>query len=298
MIDKKGIKTITSILGEDFLDNLAKSDIGAVINLRTQTGVSPEELRIALEIVPRTILSYLFSNLKWRATGDIIDLELPFAINALMHIEKKGPDSYSGEVIQDGERLTHFKHRALPSLGLILLSTFELYDMALLDEIKEPPQKEETVNHIDKIQDMIDQKLLMNRLIEDVVDRRVSEREAIDRLIKERLNDHVIAQSEEKKEKEPMEETKKSRLREFLENREKRRQEAVELDKSEVKCPDCNTTLHKGEDKSIKLCICYGHHHNKEIKIKKSDNGKVQLKFPKSFDTDNVEMLLDALKNK
>jgi hypothetical protein len=297
MICKKDINIIKSILGDDFLDDLAKSDVGVVINLKTQTGVAPEEIRIALQIVPRAILSYLFANLKWRVEGEPFELDLPFAPGAKMMAEKKGPDSYSGEIIQEGTRLTHFKNRALPSVGLILLSTFELYDMALLDEIKEQVPKADEADKIDKLQDMIDQKLMMHRLVQDVVDRRMSEREAIDRVIKDRLHDHIVANSEPKEE-ESMEQAKKSRLREFLESREQRKQEPVELDKGEVNCPDCNTVLHKNEEKAIKLCICYGQFHNKEIKFKKSDDGKVNLKFPKSFDMDNIEMLLDALKNK
>ncbi len=297
MISKKDIDIIESILGDDFLDELAKSEVGAIINTRSQTGVAPEEIKIALQIVPRAILSYLFAHLKWRVEGEPFELELPFAPGAKMMAEKKGPDSYTGEIIQDGARITHFKNRALPSVGLILLSTFELYDMALLDEIKEQAPREDETEKIDKLQDMIDQKLMMNRLIQDVVDRRISEREAIDKVIKDRLHDHIMASSESKEE-ESMEQAKKSRLREFLESREQRREEPVELDKGEVSCPDCDTVLHKNEEKAIKLCICYGQFHNKEIKFEKSDNGKINLKFPKSFDIDNIEMLLDALKNK
>ena len=98
-------------------------------------------------------------------------------------------------------------------------------------------------------------------------------------------------------EEEPMEKDKKSKLKEFLENREKKRDEPIELDRSEVKCIDCDTTIYKGED-NIKLCICYGSFHNKNINLKKSSDGRIKLVFPKSFDIDNIEMLLNNLKNK
>lgn len=298
MINKNGINAIKSILGEDFIDELAKSDVGAVINLKTQTGAIPEEMKIALQIVPRTVLSYLFANLKHRNIDEPFELILPFAENTIMFANKKGPDNYTGEIVQDGERITHFKNRPLPSIGLILLSTFELYDMDMLDEIKEAPNiQEPEYARIDQLQDMIDARLSMQHLIQDVVDRRISEREAINQIIKDRLNSHIMSVANPPEE-DNVEQPKKSRLREFLENREKKLKEPVEIDKNEISCPDCGIALHKGEEKTIKLCVCYGNYANTEIKIKKKQDGKVTLKFPQSFEVDNIEMLLDALKGK
>jgi hypothetical protein len=300
MLSDKDKKVVTSILGDDFFEALDKSEIGGgLVKLSTRTSLDPEEIRISLQIVPRTILSYLFANLTYRPVNDVIDLDLPFAINAKLHLNKKGPDNYNGEVIQDGKVLYEIKHRSIPGIGLILLTTFELYNLSLLDEIKQqlPPEPQEE-SRVDKLQDMIDDRLCMHRLIQDVVDKRMSEREAINRLIKEKLHSHIMQASYQTKEEEPMEETKKSKLREFLESREKKRDESFELDKNEISCPDCGTTLHKNEDKVIKLCICYGDHMNKEIKINKQEDDKVKLKFPKSFDIDNIEMLLEALKQK
>lgn len=300
MLNDKDKKIVTSILGDDFFEELQKSEVsGGLVKRNTQTVLDPDELRISLQIVPRTILSYLFANLQYRSNNDIIDLDLPFAINAKLHLNKKGPDNYNGEVIQDGKILYEIKHRSIPGIGLILLTTFELYDLSLLDEIKQQiPSEPRADDRVDKLQDMIDNKLAMHRLVQDVVDKRLSEREAIDRLIKEQLHAHIMQANARIKENELMEETKKSKLREFLESREKKRDESFELDKNEISCPDCGTTLHKHEDKTIKLCICYGNHVNKEIKIKKQEGDKVKLQFPKSFDIDNIEMLLDALKGK
>lgn len=298
MFGEKDAKIVSSILGDDFIEELAKSEIGGgLIKLNTQTALDPEEIRIALQVVPRTVLSYLFAHLKYRPVNDIIDLDLPFAINAKLHLNKKGPDNYSGEIIKDGKKCYEIKHRSIPGIGLILLTTFELYDLSLLDEIKQTLPKEED-DKAEKLQDMIDSRLTMHRLVQDVVDKRLSEREAIDRLIKEKLHSHIMQVNTPQEEEEPMEQTKKSKLREFLESREKKRDESFEMDKSEISCPDCGTSLHKNQEKSIKLCICYGDHMNKEIKIQKQEDGKVKLKFPKSFDIDNIEMLLEAVKRK
>lgn len=293
-MDKKSAKIAESILGDDIFEVLAKYEI---YKPNTKTVVDPEEVRVALQIVPRAILSYLFAHLKPMSVGDIKDLDLPFAPNAQMHIEKLSQDNYRGDLVQDGNRISEFQYRPLPSIGLILLSTFELYDLSLLEEIKQKPVSNEQGNKIDRLQDIIDDRLKMSRMIQDVVDRRISEKEAIDRLISEKLTQHVLKVNSPSESQYMPEEDKKSKLRLFLENREMRREEPVDIGKAEIKCLDCDSTLYKKEFDSINLCLCYGEYHNKKIKFKKSNNGKVELKFPKKFNIDNIEMLLDTIKN-
>ncbi len=294
----KDVKLVKSILGDDIFDHLKKS---AIYKPETKTALQPEEIRVALEIVPRSVLAFLFANLKYREINDVIDLDLPWALNAKLHANKLGADNYSGEITKDGKRLYEFQHRSMPSIGLILLSVFELYDIELLNEIKQKQKEEQPVqDRLERLQDVIDERMAMHSLIKDVVDKRISEREAIGRLIKERLSDHIAetqAKAEEPKEESPMEDNSKSKLRQFLENRERKRSDSVELDKSEdIKCPDCKTTIYKKETTEIVPCVCYGEHMLKPIKINKSEDGRVKIKFPKNFDIDNIEMLLDALK--
>ena len=296
-MNDKEINTVKSILGEDIFDTLEKAEIGTgIFKENTKTATDVGDIKVALQIVPRAVLGWVFSNFKWREEGENIDLELPFA-NGRIQATKLSPDNYSGEIIQEGKRIARFKYRSLPAIGLILMSTFELYDMAQLDEIKKDktPQQE---TQIDKLQDIIDERLKLQSLICSVVDKRMSEREAIKEMIQSRLNQSIVIASSCHEEEEVMEDDKKSKLREFLDNREKKAKEPVELDKSEVKCPDCQFTLHKSEDKHIKLCVCYGEFMAKDIKIQKSQDGKVKLKFPKKFGIDNIEMLKSALKDK
>lgn len=294
----KDAKIVKSILGEDIFNELKKS---AIYKPESKTALQPEEIRVALEIVPRSVLSFLFANLKYKNNNEVIDLDLPWSLNAKMHVNKLGADNYSGEIIKDGKTLYDFQHRSLPSIGLILLSVFELYDLDMLNEIKEKPA-EPVQNKLDDLQNLIDERLMLHNLVKDVVDKRISEREAISRLIKEKLTEHItqVSMAEMPKEQEKqefMEENKKSKLRQFLENREKKRQESIELDKSEdIKCPDCNTVIHKKEASEIIPCICFGEYARKPIKILKKADGKVSIKFPKNFDTDNVEMLIETLK--
>lgn len=312
---KKYIQVAKKLLGEDIFDEIRKSEIGSgIFKPDTRTALDPEEIRIALQIVPRAVLSYLVANLKPLEIGGNKELNLPFA-DAQMHVTKVSHDVYMGEIYEKGQRKTEFKYRSLPGIGLIVMSTFELYDMADFDKIKEEKKEEEP--KMSKLQDIIDERLKLHCLIKDVVDQRISEREAIQRLIQEKISASITVEEDEDieddendldlsiDEEEDLEESeedimdnisKKSKLKEFLDNREKKRQEKVELDKSEkIECPDCGTTLYKGED-SFKLCLCYGTHYKKEIKIKKTEDGKYRFKFPKSFDTDNVELLLDAIK--
>jgi ribosomal protein L37AE/L43A len=294
----KDAKIVKSILGQDIFEELKKS---AIYKPETKTALQPEEIRVALEIVPRSVLSFLFMHLKNRESSEVIDIELPWATGAKLHVNKLGADNYSGEITKEGKRMYEFQHRSLPSIGLILLSVFELYDLDMLNEIKEKPIEPAVQNRVERLQDLIDDRLMLHNLIRDVVDKRITEREAIGRLIKEKLTEHISSVSAEKveepKEEETMEEDKKSKLRQFLENREKKRQEPFEMDKSEdVKCPDCKTVIHKQESNEIIPCVCYGEFFNKSIKITKTIDGKVKIKFPKTFDIDNIEMLLEAVK--
>ena len=286
-MNNKQVDLVKNLLGEEFFEDLEKMEIQ---KLNTKTMVSPEEIKIALQIVPRSILSFLFSNLKDKKEGEVIELVLPFE-NATMLLNKMGTDNYNGEIVKEGKRVCNFHNRSLPSLGLLLLTTFQLYDISMLDEIKNCKDDKS-----DMLQRAIDQRMMMSSLISEVVDKKMAEREAIDRMVKQRMfNDMLMMNMKREENMEP--ENKKSKLKQFLESREEKRQEPVELDKSEINCPDCNTTIYKGEN-HVKLCICYGDQMGKEIKIKKAENGRVKLKFPKSFDIENIEMLLDALKNK
>jgi len=292
---KKDAKLVKSILGNDIFDELKKSSI---YQPETKTALNPEEIRIALEIVPRSVLGFLFAHLKNRSIGEVIDIQLPWSENTQMHVNKLGQDNFNGEIVKDGKKIYEFMHRSIPSLGLVLMSVFELYDIEQLNEIKQQKAEPQVQDRLDRLQDIIHQRLMLQGLIQDVVDKRISEREAISKLIKEKLQEHIEAQAVVPVQAESTEENKKSKLRQFLDNREKKRQEAFELDKSEdIHCPDCASVIYKKEASAITPCICYGEFFNKNIKITKSENNKVKINFPKSFDIENIEMLLEALKN-
>ena len=251
----KYVQIIKNILGEDFFEELKKAEIGSgIFKPDTKTALDPSEIKIALQIVPKTILSFLIFNLKHLDKGANIDLALPFA-DATLHVNKISNDVYTGDIVSKGKRITEFKYRSLPGIGLILMSTFELYDMADLDKIRNEKVED---SKIDKLQDIIDERLRLGALVRSVVDQRITERDAIQQLVNERLSEQVEYEyDDEDQEDEILEESlhseeednveildsskedimdaqaKKSKLKEFLDSREKKRQEKVELDKSE-----------------------------------------------------------------
>ena len=71
--------------------------------------------------------------------------------------------------------------------------------------------------------------------------------------------------------------------------------EEINIKKSDIACQDCGGSLYTS-GKEIKLCLCYGEFMGKSIKIEEDKNGKIKLNFPKDFNIDNLEMLLDCLK--
>ena len=87
------------------------------------------------------------------------------------------------------------------------------------------------------------------------------------------------------------------KLKEFLAKRERKRQSSFKMKANTIMCPDCKGVLFKGE-KKITLCLCYGEHYGKDIKMHKTEDGNVKLDFPKKFTIDNIEMLHEAIKNK
>jgi hypothetical protein len=290
---EKQIKAIKATLGDDIFDVLEKTEL---LKLQTKTMLDPHEVKIALSIVPRTILTYLMLHLKPMPNGSFLDLVLPFA-EGNMHINKLSNDVYSGEIFdKEHKKVAEFKHRSLPSVGLVILSTFELYDFHEQQEptvtIAVKPDQNTAEDSTHKLQLLIDERLQLHNLIGRVVDEKITEREAMHRMLMLKLKE-VLVHSE------PQEEimSKKHKLKEFLDKRNKK-EHNEEIDKSEdLECPDCATIIYKSGENHIKCCICYGEWRNKEIKFTKNE-GNIKFKFPKTFDVENIEMLLSALKNK
>ena len=284
-------KLIKSMLGEDFFEVLAKSDISKIHN---KSATSIDEMATGLKIVPRAVMSFLISSLSHLEVGDNKDLELPFAPNAHLQVTKQEQDSFSGYIYRNGKKINEFQHRSIPGVGLVLMTSFELYDV---DELKETKEKEKESFDVHKLQDMIDDRLRLHSLICRVVDQKIAQRDAVEILVKEKLAQALKDQEAQEVEVEAVaevEHTKADKLKQYLERQNKRKEE-VEIEKTEsIQCPDCGSGLYKGGTE-LNLCICYGEDWNKAIKIQKNENN-IKMKFPKSMDAENIEMLLETLK--
>ena len=288
-------------LGDDFLESLQKFDLWKP---DTKSVTDHNEIFQGLKIVPKVVLSFLVRELTPMNIEDTKEIKLPVSSDSLMRVTKYGPDVYSGEIIDNNKKLTEFKFRPIPGIGLVILSAYELYLMDDLDkESTATPSQETNINKL------IDERMHLHSLINQVVDGKLMHRDAIQQLLMAKLNQMGTEHKEIKEEIEKSEKDavvihidapKKSRpLSEFVENRKKKlakKEFSVEMVKSEtVDCPDCGQNIFNGS--GISACICYGNDMGRKVFMKKSEDG-IRLSFPKSWSADNIEMLLEALRRK
>lgn len=279
-MDCKSNKLIKSMLGEDFFEVLKKS---SVFKQDSKTVTNVEELKIGLNIVPRTVMSYLIANLSHMKIDDNKELDLPFADDCTMHIVKKDADSFSGYLYSKGKKMSEFENRSIPGLGLVLMTVLEIYD---IEHLRHSREEEKESFDVKKLQDVIDERMRLHSLINRVVDEKIAQRDAVDILIKEKIAQAL-------RPVEIKEETKSDKLKAYIDQ--KKKKEEVYMEKSEgFHCHDCGADLYSG-GKNITLCICYGEDWNKDIKLIKNEKG-TRMKFPKSMDGENIEMLLKTLK--
>jgi len=291
------IQTITEILGDEFLPELAKVEL---YKPQTNSTVDHSEMADALKIVPKAVMVWLTRCLSDMKEGENKNIQLPFkrAEEVTMQVTKITNDVYHGELYKKSNVLYRFKYRTIPGIGLILLTTFELYDLDKLDE-KEPEMPD---NKMQYLTSLIEEKIALRHLIGQVVEEKLSQRDAIDQLIKLRMTsemrkenlDQPASASEEKSSY-----ANSAKLKDFLSKRkiEKKDTYQISLMKSEnIKCPDCRTTIFDGS--KISSCLCYGTDMGRKVFFKKNENGSTTVKFSKGWDVENIQMLMEALKRR
>jgi len=282
---------IKNLLGDDIFEVLEKSQI---YKPTTDSVVDIEDTKIGLQIVPRAILSFLFNRLKHMPGTGNAKVDFPFAEDAYMEVNKHGPDNYSGEIIQHGKVLTSFKYRTIPGIGLVVLSSFELYDINILKE-----QEEKKEDH-SKLQEIIDERIRLRELIELVVDKKLSQAEAMRNIIREKIHSFLTekryAEESESKQRLEAQSQQHEEINEAEQYKQEMRKELGDMNKnSNINCPDCESNIYKSNDNKMTCCICFGEYMNKTIKIKKNESG-YSLKFPKDFGAYNVKNLLKTIK--
>jgi hypothetical protein len=177
---------LKNILDDEFLETLAKS--ADLYKIGSNSVLDPEEIRIGLKVVPRAVMSMLISELAPMPINANKDIQLPFGKVAFIRVNKNAADDFTGSVYSDNKLVYDFKNRSIPGLGIILLSTFELYDM---QELSKPHKESEDVDR--KIQKLIDERMELHSLVNRVVEDKMAQREAIHKIMMAKLNEALKA---------------------------------------------------------------------------------------------------------
>jgi hypothetical protein len=316
---KKANFTLSHILDDEFLGTLAKS--ADLYKIGSNSVLDPEEIRIGLKVVPRAVMAMLISELVPMEINAHKDIQLPFGIEAYIRLNKNAADDYTGSIYSDKKLVYDFKNRSIPGLGIIILSTFELYDLETLKEHRKEVEREEP--SLDNVQKLINERMEMHMLVSKVVEHKLAEREAIQKLMMDKLSQIMTAPKPAMSAQSPKiispispsvpviekpidvtpkdivkkEEVKKkgSPLKDFVARKKKPIEYSVHMGKSEdIKCEDCNQAIFKSG--SFSGCVCLGNNDSNKVWFKKSQDGNVKVRFSKNWDPENIELLLNTLR--
>jgi ribosomal protein L37AE/L43A len=275
-------------LGDDFIEDLQKAEL---YKPHSNITIDPKEIWVAYQIVPRTLLSWLINNLKPVEVGQSFKSDIP-GVDGRLELVKIDRDVYSGQIYStlDNKKLYELKYRSLPAVGLCILSTFELYE----DHGKNVKKNESIELDFEKLQKLIDERLYLRSLVSQVVEQKLNEKEAMEKFFIAKLSHHFDTSFDVDLEENSS--NKKARLLNFLESRKNRQEVQIEK-KEDMECSSCGTQIYKSGESFIKCCVCYGESFGKEIKFTKNESG-IKFKFPKNFSAENIELILETIKNK
>lgn len=174
--------SLNTILDDEFVQTLAKS--ADLYKIGSNSVLDPEEIRIGLKVVPRAVMSLLISELVPMELNAHKQIPLPFGKEAHIKVNKNAADDYTGSIYSDNKLVYDFMNRSIPGLGIILMSTFELYD---LEDLKKAPS---TSEHADKaIQKLIDERMELHSLVGRVIDEKLAQREVLQRMMMNKLTE-------------------------------------------------------------------------------------------------------------
>jgi hypothetical protein len=271
---------LKTMLGKDFFEVLKKSD---VYKHGTKTVSSVEEISAGLKIVPRVVMSFLVSNLYGMKPADNKDLELPFAEKHKLHVVKHEQDVFSGYIYAEGKKINEFQNRTIPGIGLVLMTVFELYH---LDEsTKQIRNEEKEYFEIEKLKKLIDERLKLHSMVQQIVDQKLAQKELARMLIAQKIAHAIQVPT--------VPESKSEKLKRFLEERKNKQSFSVASD-TEIFCHDCGEHLNKNE-KNLSLCICYGEDWGLNLKINKSEKFN-NVMFTEKINPENKLLLIQTLK--
>jgi hypothetical protein len=287
-MNTKQLNFLDACLGKDFLQDMKKSEL---YKPHSNVTIDPKEAWIAYQIVPRTVISWLINNLKPIEVGHTFKSDIP-GVEGRLELIKIDRDVYSGQIYSniDHKKLYEIKYRSLPAIGLCILSTFELYENQSHQENHPQPEESEVF----KLQKLIDERLHLRSLVSQVVEQKLNEKEAMERFFMAKIAHHYSSPFNAYAEEDGT--NKKAKLLQFLESRKNRSEVQIEK-KEDMECSSCGTQIYKSGESFIKCCVCYGESFGKEVKFTKNESG-IKFKFPKNFSAENIELILETIKNK
>lgn len=261
--ESKQFKFLAKALGQETLETLVKSDL---YKIKTDTVASLDEMFIGMKLVPQTIIAMLRKELHPLKDGESKKVKLPTDPVAILSVTKFAADVYSGEIIQDGRIIATFKYRTIPGIGLVVMSTFELYNVADLT-------KPSGLDH--------EKEMKIQQEIEEAIRKKPDQAEPNSLATLHGENNHGKP------------------LKDFLDNKEKVKKsyQVINLSKSgTVSCPDCGQQLIGNGVWSS--CVCLGQDRNKKVYLKKSEDGSLKVSFSRGWDQENIALVLEALRQK
>jgi hypothetical protein len=213
------------------------------------------------------------------------------------------------------------------------LSTFELYQ---IEELEKPAPRLQDTEYA--IQKLINDRLDLYSLINQVVDKKMMEREAIDQLIFKKITDSLHSLEKKSKgieevtkiqkqsadsdeynrgmanglvvadsivnEKEPVfvepKEKGAEKLKKFINSKKnKANSREFKIELSKSESIECPDCKQNIFDKGVYSgCLCFGDNKNSKVFMRKNENGTISLRFSKNWDIENIEMLLELLRKK
>jgi hypothetical protein len=182
-----GLTFLKETLGDEGLEELKKFEL---YKPNSNVVLDHEEIRTGLQIVPRAILAFLQVNLRPMSIGENKNVKIPVGIDAILRVTKRDSDVYVGDIIKEGKVVCLIKNRSIPGIGLSIMTTFEMYY---------PEDLDSNINPIDddtssKMQRVIDRKIYASSLASEVANDNMSQKEAVEKMIKDRLADILSEQ--------------------------------------------------------------------------------------------------------
>jgi hypothetical protein len=292
-------EVVNSMFGEQFLEKLTKNAEIAIHKPLAAYGINGSEIAQSLNVIPRAVMSWLVLNILPMKVGDSLNRPLdPIDPLVQFNVQKIDRDLYNGTLEKGGKEITRFKNRTLPGIGLVIMSTLELYKPEDLQNMPEQPAPvaaacQHSINHEMLLRDSAKAGLFSQLTYEEILKLRIKTEIELARLKTEieamrNISAPVVPA-------EPV----AQKLRRFLENRDIEKSERtfeIILAKSEnSSCADCGQPI--CVNGKLIGCLCLGDQRNDKIFLKKTEKG-TQIKFSKSWDIENIELMLDILKRR